>query len=117
MASFFRRVSHLLLFFCLVHPGSLSYGQSLFPPAVKRVVFLGNSITYAGQYVTAIDSYYRLHYPNQPIEFINVGLPSETVSGLSEDGPVAGFPAPTCTSGWGGCWRKPNPTWFLPATA
>lgn len=91
-----RRCSFLLSFlFCLVQPGHVSYAQSLFPPTVKRVVFLGNSITYAGQYVTAIDIYYRSHYPDQPLEFINVGLPSETVSGLSEDGHAGGkFPRP-----------------------
>ena len=95
MASFPRYTTRLLLFFCLVQSGYHSNGQSLFPPTVKRVVFLGNSITYAGKYVTAIDIYYRSHYPNQPVEFINVGLPSETVSGLSEAGHAGGqFPRP-----------------------
>jgi hypothetical protein len=56
------------------------------PNNVKRVLFLGNSITYAGGYVTDIEAYFVTHYPNQSIEFINVGLPSETVSGLSEEG-------------------------------
>ena len=95
MVTFFRYTTHLLLFLYLVLSMHSGYGQSLFPPTVKRVVFLGNSITYAGKYVTAIDSYYRSHYPNQPIEFINVGLPSETVSGLSEAGHAGGqFPRP-----------------------
>ncbi len=90
-----RYTRHLFLFFCLAHVSCPGYGQSLFPPTVRRVVFLGNSITYAGKYVTAIAIYHRLHYPNQPIEFINVGLPSETVSGLSEDGHAGGqFPRP-----------------------
>ena len=95
MAFFYRYTAYLLLLFYLVPSSRQCYGQSLFSPTVQRVVFLGNSITYAGKYVTAIDSYYRSHYPNQPIEFINVGLPSETVSGLSEDGHAGGqFPRP-----------------------
>ncbi|WP_245877759.1 SGNH/GDSL hydrolase family protein [Spirosoma fluviale] len=73
----------------------ICHAQTLFPANVHRVLFLGNSITYAGTYVTNIEAYYRLQYPNQSIEFINVGLPSETVSGLSEDGHADGkFPRP-----------------------
>ncbi len=95
MVFFCRYTAHLFLFFCLVQSSDYCYGQSLFPPTVRRVLFLGNSITYAGKYVTAIAIYYRSHYPNQPIEFINAGLPSETVSGLSEDGHAGGqFPRP-----------------------
>lgn len=56
----------------------------LFPPEVKRVVFLGDSITYSGQYVDYVVAYHRARYPQREIEFINVGLPSETASGLSE---------------------------------
>lgn len=75
------------------------FGQTVsaqgIPKNVKRVLFLGNSITYAGGYVTDIEAYFVTHYPNQPIEFINVGLPSETVSGLSEEGHAGGrFPRP-----------------------
>src|SRR5690606_1728214 len=62
---------------------------------VARIVFLGNSITYNGQYIKAIETYYRYHFPNRNIEFINVGLSSETVSGLSEPGHADGaFPRP-----------------------
>ena len=56
---------------------------------------MGNSITYAGQYVTDIETYCSISYPGQKIEFINMGLPSETVSGLSEPGHAGGkFPRP-----------------------
>jgi lysophospholipase L1-like esterase len=62
---------------------------------VHRILFLGNSITYAGTYVSDIEAYYKVHYPGSTIEFINVGLPSETVSGLSESGHAGGkFPRP-----------------------
>jgi lysophospholipase L1-like esterase len=65
------------------------------PPKGKRIVFLGNSITYSGQYITQIESYFRLKYPQCKLEFINVGLSSETVSGLSEPGHADGsFPRP-----------------------
>ena len=68
---------------------------SLFPAGVKRVVFLGDSITYAGQYVEDIAAYQRARFPDRPVEIINVGLPSETVSGLSEPGHADGkFPRP-----------------------
>jgi lysophospholipase L1-like esterase len=62
---------------------------------IQRVVFLGNSITYSGQYIADIEAYYRLVHPTLQIEWINVGLPSETVSGLSEEGHADGaFPRP-----------------------
>lgn len=66
-----------------------------FLKSVKTVLFLGNSITYAGNYVNDIDAYCSINYPDQQIEFINMGLPSETVSGLSEAGHAGGkFPRP-----------------------
>ena len=58
----------------------------------KRVLFLGNSITQNGLYVSFIE--YALHkqYPNQKIDIISIGLGSETVSCLTEsDHP---FPRP-----------------------
>src|SRR3954451_18348137 len=57
--------------------------QSRLLDSVHRIVFLGNSITYAGSYITDIETYFITHYPNKQYEFINMGLPSETVSGLS----------------------------------
>lgn len=62
---------------------------------VKRIVFLGNSITYNGKYIEDIEAYLLARYPQQRFELINLGLPSETVSGLSEDGHANGrFPRP-----------------------
>ncbi len=64
-------------------------------PGAKRVLFLGDSITYSGQYVELIEAYFVTRFPNRPIEFLNLGLPSETVSGLSEEGHAGGqFPRP-----------------------
>jgi lysophospholipase L1-like esterase len=48
------------------------------------VVFLGDSITYAGNYVSDIEAWLRTRHPDRHLELINVGLPSETVAGLSE---------------------------------
>lgn len=66
-----------------------------FSTTTKKVLFLGNSITYGGQYITDIEAYCTINYPDQKIEFINMGLPSETVAGLSEPGHAGGkFPRP-----------------------
>jgi lysophospholipase L1-like esterase len=58
----------------------------------QRVVFLGDSNTYAGHYVSYLDAYLRTRFPDQKLELINLGLPSETVSGLSE--PDHPYPRP-----------------------
>ncbi|MHA8054000.1 SGNH/GDSL hydrolase family protein [Aquirufa sp. OSTEICH-129A] len=81
---------------CLLFICSWSSLQAqLFDDSVKRVLFLGNSITYAAGYVQAIEAYHKAHFPQHKIEFINAGLPSETVSGLSEEGHADGrFPRP-----------------------
>jgi lysophospholipase L1-like esterase len=62
---------------------------------VRRIVFLGDSITYSGQYVEYLEAYLRTSQPALRCEFLNLGLPSETVSGLSEPGHAGGeFPRP-----------------------
>ncbi len=76
---------------------------------VKRVIFLGDSITYAGGYVGLVEAYFVTRYPGRTIEFINVGLPSETVSGLWRKGMLGdSFQDQICTSDWGGCLTKPS---------
>ncbi len=61
----------------------------------QRILFLGNSITYNGKFIKDIEVYYRIHFPERRLEFLNLGLPSETVSGLSEEGHADGeFPRP-----------------------
>src|SRR4051794_28039113 len=62
---------------------------------VRRVVFLGDSITYAGGYIEFVEAYLRVKHPGLRTEFLDLGLPSETVSGLSEPGHAGGkFPRP-----------------------
>ncbi|GAA4419845.1 hypothetical protein GCM10023187_54560 [Nibrella viscosa] len=85
-------------FLALTVPGLLVFLPTQagpFPKGTKRILFLGNSITYAGTYVAAIEAYWLTHHPDSHYEFINAGLPSETVSGLSEPGHADGrFPRP-----------------------
>ena len=55
----------------------------------------GDSITYSGQYIEFVEAYLRLKDPALRCEFLDLGLPSETVSGLSEPGHAGGqFPRP-----------------------
>jgi lysophospholipase L1-like esterase len=82
-----------LLLLSLWAPESL-YAQP-FSKRVHRILFLGNSITYEGTYITDLETYFIQKYPDRKIEFINAGLPSETVSGLSEPNHADGkFPRP-----------------------
>ena len=64
-------------------------------PNVARILFLGDSITYSGHFVTLLETAVRLQQPERKVELLNLGLPSETVSGLSEPGHAGGqFPRP-----------------------
>ena len=63
--------------------------------STQRTLILGDSITYGGQYVANIEAFIRLQQPNGNPFILNLGLPSETVSGLSEPGHAGGaFPRP-----------------------
>lgn len=85
----------VLLAFGSAFGASSPSGVAALPPSVKRVVFLGDSITYSGGYVNAIATYFATRHPARPLEIIDVGLSSETTSGLSEDGHAKGqFPRP-----------------------
>ncbi len=66
-----------------------------FLPGAKRILFLGDSITYSGQYVDEFETFLLIAHPERRITVINCGLPSETVSGLTEAGHAGGkFPRP-----------------------
>ncbi|MFO0916471.1 MAG: SGNH/GDSL hydrolase family protein [Pirellulales bacterium] len=80
-------------------PAANSKPQDLSPRAklerAHRVVFLGDSITYAGQYVAYVETWLLTQPFGRELNVIDIGLPSETVSGLSEDGHAGGaFPRP-----------------------
>ncbi|MDB5346967.1 MAG: family lipolytic protein [Schlesneria sp.] len=61
----------------------------------KRVMFLGDSITASGQYIGYFDAWLVTELKDKAPRLIDCGLPSETVSGLSEVGHAGGqFPRP-----------------------
>jgi lysophospholipase L1-like esterase len=61
----------------------------------KRVVFLGDSITAAGRYVAIVEAWLVATKGDAAPRVLDLGLPSETVSGLSEEGHAGGkFPRP-----------------------
>lgn len=80
-------------------PGSRLHADPLPPQALptgrRTILFLGDSITYSGQWVVWAETWFRLTTRSNATTFINLGLPSETVSGLSEPGHAGGsFPRP-----------------------
>ncbi len=54
------------------------------PADGQRVLFLGDSNTFAGTFIAYFDAYLMTRHPERHVELINLGLPSETCSGLSE---------------------------------
>lgn len=65
------------------------------PQKVKRIVITGDSITEAGVYVDRFEAFLLKAYPQRKFEVLDLGLSSETVSGLSEPGHAGGkFPRP-----------------------
>lgn len=95
MKSYFCK--RLLILSCLLGILGATTAQTVYevPKKAERILFLGNSITYGAHYVNYAIAYLYLNYPERDFEFINVGLPSETVSGLSEPGHADGkFPRP-----------------------
>lgn len=61
----------------------------------EKIVFLGDSITYGGEYVVFFERWLSVNHPELNPEVLNQGIPSETISGLSEPGHLRhGFPRP-----------------------
>ncbi len=64
-------------------------------PKAKRIVFLGDSITHSGQYIEYVETIVLAQTPKR-YDILDLGLSSETVSGLSEPGHADGaFPRPS----------------------
>ncbi|MEG2080341.1 MAG: alpha/beta fold hydrolase [Oscillospiraceae bacterium] len=60
--------------------------KNLYLDEIKgKVLFLGDSITDGGQFASFVQTYFDLYLSDTDIEFFNVGVCSETVSGLSEE--------------------------------
>jgi lysophospholipase L1-like esterase len=88
-----------LLFFLLALTPALVHAANPSPRELltqsKRILFLGDSITASGGYVALFDAWVTGQRLEHPPIIINAGLPSETVSGLSEEGHAGGqFPRP-----------------------
>jgi lysophospholipase L1-like esterase len=66
--------------------------EPAFPLQATRILFLGDSITHGGGYIAFVEAQLRLHKVHPLPQIINVGLSSETCSGLSE--PTHPFPRP-----------------------
>jgi lysophospholipase L1-like esterase len=62
------------------------FGQTTTPPlSGERVLWLGDSITQAGDYVTLTEYLLEKKYPANNLDIISIGLSSETASCLSEN--------------------------------
>jgi pimeloyl-ACP methyl ester carboxylesterase/lysophospholipase L1-like esterase len=85
--------------FVLEHTG-VAISPAEFLEVSPRILFLGDSITFAAEYVAGVDAWLaaRKPLPGAKVQLHHVidgGLPSETVSGLSEEGHAGGqFPRP-----------------------
>ncbi|MDF9797042.1 lysophospholipase L1-like esterase [Catalinimonas alkaloidigena] len=64
---------------------SISFFDGKSQELAEKILFLGDSITQAGDYINFIESQLRIAQPQASIEVLNLGLGSETISGLSED--------------------------------
>lgn len=80
-------------FLCLLLLNPLADAAAdTFPLKAKRILFLGDSITAAGEFVNMIEMQLRLTSVDPMPELVNAGLPSEGCTGLSE--PDHPFPRP-----------------------
>lgn len=83
---------YLLTLALLFLPLPASGQDNFFLRDGQKVVFVGDSNTFAGGYITYLDVYLFTRFPDKHFSLLNVGLPSETVSGLSE--PDHPYPRP-----------------------
>ncbi|MDN3655547.1 SGNH/GDSL hydrolase family protein [Ferruginibacter paludis] len=89
-----KKLNAIIVWCCLSLVYTMATAQVI-NKTTRKILFIGNSITWAGMYVNDVEAYLRVQYPGRHFEIINVGLPSETVSGLSEPGHADGkFPRP-----------------------
>ncbi len=71
------------------------FAQNVDSLAGKRIIFLGDSITQGGGYISFTAYYLDKLYPQKQFDIYGLGLSSETVSGLSEENHAGGaFPRP-----------------------
>ncbi len=103
----FRFVLALLVGATVAGPAA---AQGVDAVAGKRVVFLGDSNTQAGGYVSFATYFLEKSHPDKTFDVIGLGLASETLSGLSEDGHAGGaFPRPCLFERLGRVLEKAKP--------
>ncbi|WP_261305462.1 SGNH/GDSL hydrolase family protein [Paenibacillus andongensis] len=77
----------------------------------KKIVFLGDSITDEGTFITYLDTYFEQRTSDIPFTFINLGISSETASGLTEaDHP---FPRPYIHDRLARALQESKPDWVV----
>ena len=87
------KIMRLITLFLAI--GSPLFAQTVDTLSGNKVVFLGDSITQTGTYISFLEYYLDKLYPRKNFDFYAIGLASETVSGLSEEGHARGeFPRP-----------------------
>ncbi len=99
-----------------VAPALRADDKFFLPDQAQRVVFLGDSNTFAGHYVAYLDAYLFTRFPDRKYELLNLGLPSETACGLLGARPAL-TRGPMSTNGWTACWRGRSRTSSCCATA
>lgn len=65
-------------------PNLPDFTRALPGVTAQKILFLGDSITQAGDYINFFECQMRISDPDTPYEIYNLGLASETISGLSE---------------------------------
>jgi hypothetical protein len=79
----------LVLLLCLLCVSMLR-AEPLLPAHAKRILVLGDSITHKGGYVAGLETWFLRYEPVAGRVWVNLGLPSENVSGVSEPGHAGG---------------------------
>ncbi len=76
----------------------------------KRIVFVGDSITQSGGYISFVQYYLEKSSPKGAFDVLGLGLASETLSGLSEPNHAGGrFPRPCLFERFGRLLEKTRP--------
>ena len=93
-------------FLVIAVSGTIGWAQGL--GSGDRVVFVGDSITNAGHYISEVEAQLRMSVPDaERPQLLNLGLPSETCTGLSE--PDHPFPRPNVHERLGRVLAKARP--------
>ncbi len=94
----------------LIGLGTSLRAQDIDTLSGKKTVFLGDSITQDGRYVSYASYYLNRLYPDKNFDIIGLGLSSEMVSGLSEENHAGGrFPRPNLFERLGRLLEKSKP--------